>query len=431
MNDREVPTGKIRRVLTGGRTAAKVGSQVIGYYAKRPFLSEQGREIAKEKVSQESAQTLFQGLSLLKGTALKMAQMLSLEMEILPDAFCRELSKAYHQVPPMNRALARQVVEDGLGRPPEEIFKTFNSKAFAAASLGQVHHAVHEDGRDLAVKIQYPGIANTIQSDLGLMRNLLGPLIQEELLVPTLDEIAARLLEEVDYLQEADNLNFFNQHLQRGSIRVPQALGELSSGTVLATTLMPGQPLDQWLQTDPSQEARDRIAQSLSDLVVTGLYELGVIHADPNPGNFIIAEDLTVGLVDFGCVKRVDADFVEQYRQIALAAAHFERGGHYQQMIELGFIPPDLDGETREAIEAVSDDIGHWFSRLFRVETFDFKANPGFIAEGQAISRQIHKWQRHLRVNPNFVFLDRTRYGLLRIFEMMGARIKFRNRFEW
>ncbi len=344
----DLPTGKLGRTLAGGRTAAKVGGKLLTYYAKRPFLSPESRSRAKEKASMEGAQTLFQGLSLLKGTALKMAQQLSLEMDLLPESACRELAKAYHQVPPINRALVRRVVQTGLGRSPEEAFAHFETEAFAAASLGQVHRATDRQGRRLAVKLQYPGIADTIESDMGMLRRMLGPLIQRDQLLSTLNEIAARLHEEVDYLQEADNLRYFADHLKISGLRIPQVQTDLTSPTVLTTSLMPGKPLDLWLRDNPGQEARDRIARQLNAMVVKGLYELLVVHADPNPGNFIIADDLAIGLVDFGCIKRLEPDFAEQYRQLVLAAARHDDDAHFQLMVETGLIPADLDCRTME-----------------------------------------------------------------------------------
>lgn len=429
--DTRIPTGKIGRALSGGRTAARMGRQAIGYYAKRPFLSAQERSDAREKATREGARTLFQGLGLLKGTALKMAQMLSLELDILPEAVRGELSKSYHQVPPINQALVRKVVHDGLGRPPEALFERFDSRAFAAASLGQVHRAALGDGRDLAVKIQYPGIAGTIKSDVDLLRRLLGAVIEEHQLIPTLNEIAARLHEEVDYLQEADNLTFFARHLALDGVRIPRVLPGLTARTVLTTTMMPGKPLDLWLQEGPGQEARDRVAQTLNDMVVKGLYELNAIHADPNPGNYIIADDLTIGLVDFGCVKRLDDVFVEQYRQLARAAAHNDAEDHIDAIIQLGMIPVDADPSLRAMAAEISAVAGSWFNRMFVDEVFDFGAHPGFIGQGQAVMGQCHDLFRHLHINPDFIFLDRTRYGLLRIFEMLGARVRFRNSYEW
>jgi predicted unusual protein kinase regulating ubiquinone biosynthesis (AarF/ABC1/UbiB family) len=425
------PTGKVGRALSGGRTAAKVGRQVLTYYAKRPFLSEDGRRQAQEQVARQGAQTLFQGLSLLRGTALKMAQQLSLEMDLLPEAACRELAKAYHQVPPINRALVRKAVSTALGRPPESLFKRFELEAFAAASLGQVHRALGHPDQALAVKIQYPGIAKTIDSDVSLLKQMLRPMIQSDDLMPTLNEVADRLREEVDYLQEADHLRYFADHLKVDGVRIPRVFEDLSARTVLSTALMPGKPLDIWLQDNPDQAARDHVARLLDDLFIKGLYELNVIHADPNPGNFIISDDLTIGLVDFGCVKRLNPGFVEQYRQLALAAAHHEEGAHFEQLIALGLVPPDLSSETIEEIKTISSAMAGWFGRLFFDEIFDFRKQAAFIAEGKQVMRRFHHLRRYLRINPEFIFLDRTRYGLLRIFEIMGARVSFRNPYEW
>lgn len=429
----EQPVGKFSRLWIGGGTAAKVGGKILGYYAKRPFMGTEHRRRARDTMAQESAQVMFKGLSLLKGTALKMAQQLSLEMDMLPEAACRELARAYHQVPPINRALVRRVIQNAFGRPPEKVFARFDPNAFAAASLGQVHGAADHDGTPLAVKIQYPGIAKTIDSDLGLLRQMLRPMIQSDQLLPVFQEIAARLHEEVDYLREADNLAWFADHLKIQGLQTPRPRPELSTATVLTTTRMPGRPLDAWLKTQPEQNAVDQVAQTLQRLFITGLYDLRVIHADPNPGNFIISDDLTVGLVDFGCVKRLEPTFVEHYRRFSSASAHQKNGSHFEQMVNLGLIPSpgDMDGAVKDKLVEAGDAISHWFGRLFKHEEFDFSACPGFIAEGKAVMSRYHDLRRYINLNPEFIFLDRTRYGLFRLFEQMGARVRFRNPYEW
>ncbi len=426
-----LPDGRVKRAIVGGSTAAKVSGKALMHYAKRPFMSAAARQTSRDEMLRDSARTLFQGLSLLKGTALKLAQLLSLEMDLLPESACRELAKAYHQVPPINKALVRKTIRDGLGKPPEEAFRQFDLDAFAAASIGQVHAAVDDDNTLLAVKIQYPGIAETIESDLGLLRQALRPVIENDQLLPLLSEMSARLHEEVDYHREADNLSWFARHLKIDGIDIPEIKPALCSQKVLSTTQMPGVPLDQWLESRPDQDAVDHVAQKLQQIFITGLYDLHVIHADPNPGNFIIADDLTIGLVDFGCVKTLHPTFVTQYRRLAHSAAHRQDQDHFQVMKTMGMIKGEPDTEISEQVQYFGDAFSHWFCRLFEQEKFDFGRQPDFIAQGKSVMGQCHQLRRHIAINPDFIFLDRTRYGLLRLFERMGARVRFRNKYEW
>ena len=188
-----IPENKFQRSIEGGKTAVKVGGKILKYLAEKPFLSSQKRNAARQRTSRESAEILFKGLSLLKGTALKIAQQLSFEIDVFPEEVRNELEKSYHQVPPLNRALVRKVLTHALGKPPERIFSSFESNAFAAASLGQVHRAQTKDGRHLAIKIQYPGIDRTISGDIGLIKNLLRPSADFRLYRSALEEIEARL----------------------------------------------------------------------------------------------------------------------------------------------------------------------------------------------------------------------------------------------
>lgn len=426
-----MPTGKWERALTGGRTVAKVGGNMLTYYVKKPFLSSVNKHIARDQMSRQSAQTLFQGLSLLKGTALKMAQQLSLEMDMLPEAACRELAKAYHQVPPINRALVRKVVQEGLGGLPEKFFATFELNAYAAASLGQVHRATDHHHRPLAVKIQYPGIAKTIDNDVSFLRHMLKPIIQSEHLTPALEEVAARLREEVDYEQEAENLSYFSSEMNVQGVNIPNVFPDLTSPTILTTTLMPGRPLDIWLRTNPRREDRDRVAKRLQSTFLRGLYELNAIHADPNPGNFIVADDMTINLVDFGCIKRLSSGFVNQYRLLTKSAAHLHDKDHFRHMIDMEFFSPNLPPPVFEHMKDISNAFGRWFSRLFVEEVFDFSKNPDFISDGKKIMASMQRMRKYVKVNSDFIFLDRTRYGLLRLYEQMGARVVFRNQYEW
>jgi len=427
----KIPKSKLQRSLAGGKTAARVGGKMLKFLAKRPFMDKERQAQEKDRAFNESAEIVFKGLCLLKGTALKIAQALSMEMDVFPEHVRRELEKSYNQVPPMNRVLIRKAIENAFGRPVEDIFQTFDLSAFAAASLGQVHAATAPAGEKLAVKVQYPGIADTIRSDVTLIKSMLYPLKEYELIRPVIDEIKARLLAEIEYENEAANIAFFRENLRLPGIWIPEVYASLSNRQVLSTALVEGQPLNQWLKKAPAPEAVNRVAQTLSDIFIESLYKLNTIHADPNPGNFIICPDGRLGLVDFGCVKKLDPDFVDLYRQLPRTAVAGQKDRHFELLRQLKVVKPGIDAETREQMYVTMYRAGRWIGRLFEVAAFDFKANPDFFAEGRKISYDLHKLRKHMDLNTNFVFLDRTRYGLLRLFESMGATVRIQNPYEW
>ncbi len=417
--------------MTGGKTMAKVGGKVISYLVKRPFLSESGRNSARETLNRQTADILFKAMTLLKGTALKIAQQLSLETDVFPEAVRKELEKSYHQVPPINRALVRKAIQTSLGDLPENLFQSFDDRAFAAASLGQVHHAVSRSNEALAVKIQYPGIAGTIENDISLVRSILRPLGDYHLLKPALDEIQTRLLEEIDYFKEAENIRFFKSGLNLAGVHIPDVHEKISHKTVISTQFFKGTPLDLWLKKSPSRKMRNRVAQSLQDLFIQCLYGLHCIHADPNPGNFLIADDLTVGLVDFGCVKHLSHSFTDKYARIPKVMVSGKKETYFTLLDTFHIISPKAGPDIREELFEALTEFRPVFGRLFTEKYFDFRQHPDFILRLKPVRERIYRLRHHIEMNPDFVFLDRTRYGLLRIFEQMKACLTFRNRWEW
>lgn len=407
-----------------------MGQKALKYLALKPFLTEEKRLQARETLNRESATLLFEGLSLLRGTALKMAQFLSMELDIFPPEITQELQKSYHEVPPINRALVRKIIQNALGKPPEQIFRSFEPCAFAAASLGQVHRATTRDGNRLAVKVQYPGIRETIQSDVQLMRAALRPLPEYRTIISAIEEIETRLLEETDYCRELENTAFFRTHLNLDRVLVPAPCQDLSADTVLLAEYLDGMTLNEWLRTGPGQEERDQVAQTLQDLFLFGLYRLHCIHADPNPGNFIINQDKKIGLVDFGCVKRFDPEFVSLYARLPNLALQGNRGEYLKLLQALRIAGPAMPPEVQDHPFKVFHETGQWLGKLYREEYFDFKANPDFIASGKRMMSQAFELSKHMDINTNFIFLHRTRYGMLRLFEQMGARVCFRNVYE-
>ncbi|XXJ20174.1 ABC1 kinase family protein [Desulfovibrio caledoniensis] len=426
----KTPEGRLARGLVYGGTAARMGGNYLKYAAGKPFVPGRDRERARRNLAEKNAVALFDGLSRLKGTALKIAQMLSLELDLFPAEVRRELEKSYTDVPPMNRAMARKMLVNAYGEKPEAIFMSFDSSAFAAASLGQVHRAVGPDGAQLALKIQYPGIRRTIGDDIRLLRGLLRPFADHKTLEPAVAEIEARFLEETDYLSEAANARFFRDSLGMADIRTPEVFDDLCREQVLCMSFVEGAPLNHWLAADQPREARDVVARRLNDLFLRSFYELECIHADPNPGNYLIADDLAIGLVDFGCVKRFSSDFVRLYRRLPRIIMQGRKKAYFEALREMEVVKGDIGREAEEAIYECAYAFGKWLGRLFEQEYFDFGQETGYIGEGKEIMRAMFQHRKHFVMNPDLVFLDRTRYGLLRIFEQLGCRISLRNPYE-
>ncbi len=426
----DIPRGRFKRSVVGSKTAARVGGKLLGYYAKRPFLSDEKKHRAKEQMEEESAAIVFQALSLLKGTAVKIAQMLSVEMDIFPESVCRELAKSYNQVPPMNQVMVKKTAGNAFNRPVEDVFKSFDTRAFAAASLGQVHRAFDKKGNPLAVKLQYPGIARSIKDDMQIVRHVLRPLSEYDTILPVLHEIEERLSEEIDYRKEADNIAWFSERMPENGFCIPEVKNELSTCTVLTMSYLKGKPLNEWLKSSPDQKARDTVAQRMYDWFLYCFYELNCIHADPNPGNFIIDDDLNVGVVDFGCVRHFNPDFIRRYRKLIRALVTKDKDLHIRMFREFDMIKSEPDPSLSSILKEIVESFCGWYGQLEAEEIFDFGANPDFMKGAKAVSRDIYKIRRHMKLNPNFVYLDRTRYGMLRLFEQMKAKVRIRNSYE-
>ena len=430
MNKIEIPKGKFKRTVISTKTAAKVGGKVLTYLVKKPFLSKDKKTAAKKELSEKSAETIFKSLTFLKGTALKIAQFLSMELEILPEALRKELEKSYNRVPPLNRAIVRKILVDIYEDNPENIFKTFEANAFAAASLGQVHRAETKEGNQIALKIQYPGIRNTIESDLKLVRTVVKPFPDYAFILPGLDEVEKKLIEETDYINEGKNLLFFKKHLKLKSVKVPALYEKYNSDIIIATEYIEGLSLDEWIKTNPSIQEKNKIAGILYEIFIKSLYELKCIHADPNPGNFIITPDLKVGLIDFGCIKQFDQIFIDNYKNLnrAILAGKSE---YFNFLDKLDLFINNISEETKNNLFQIMHKVSNWYSRFYIEEWFDFKKNRDIFTEPQKLFKELAKYKKYFNSQPDFIYLDRTRYGLYRIFEKMQVKIKIRNKHEW
>ena len=304
---KKVPVSSFSRIWTLGSLQARVTLGYFAYWLRGRFADTDERQRLRSEAHLAAALELFGTMGYLRGAVMKVGQMLANLPEVLPEEFAEVLSALHFEAPPMHFAMVRELFLDEFGREPEEVFASFDRKAFAAASLGQVHRARLHTGEDVAVKIQYPGIARTIKSDLRNLRLLLQPMCMGREWQDTLNKLAdieQMLLMETDYAQEAR----FGRKArllfgEADRVVVPRVYGEYSTGRVLTTEYLPGRHLDELLASNPSQEERDNFTHLLTVATFRLYYRLRWLPADPHPGNFIFMADGRLGLIDFGCTR--------------------------------------------------------------------------------------------------------------------------------
>jgi predicted unusual protein kinase regulating ubiquinone biosynthesis (AarF/ABC1/UbiB family) len=453
LTSKKVPTSTLSRSAIAGAAVTKIGLKHVGYKAKQAFSEKLSLTKNAESNSPESNSTevknsfksqqqheeqigelVFTVLSQLRGTAIKLSQLLSMETDILPETIRNKLKSACHEVPPINRALVRKQLVQELGSTPKKLFKEFNSEAFSAASIGQVHQALSFNDEKLAVKIQYPGIGATIDSDLKMLEKLFWILAKttnhmpkKKVITLVLAEMKNRLNEEVNYKIEANNLNWFQRNITLQGIVIPKVEATLSSARVLSMEMLDGQPIDKWLAGKPSQLQRDDIGQKLFDFFWYCALSLKKIHADPHPGNFLVLADGQLGVIDFGCVRSLSNGFVEGLAtMLPKIVDSFIFNKNTQALFtsyqDLKFIDHSVDFTTFES--KVLPDLtcyGQWLGQAYVHKTFDFINKTPCPGKPENLSTGAVKFLSGMySEQPCF---DRAHLGLMNLLTQIGANI--------
>lgn len=322
---------RVGRLTSTGLALGRVVASYRLHTTKAAFLSRASAQRSLERLHDDAARRLYELCVRQGGALLKVGQILSARPDLLPAAFVRELSKLQDAAPPVPFGAIMQVIESELGRPLEDLFAAFEHEPLAAASIGQVHRATTHDGREVAVKVQRPGIAELVELDLELLEHFVKALADT---LPPVDidtivrETRAMIAAELDYRREADLTQRASEFfaLDDTQIRAPSVVRELSTGRVLVTTFMPGEKITTLLDRLREAElanvegARGLISTLLARVLeayVRQTLELGLFHADPHPGNLLASEDGSLVLLDFGCAKEVAP--AQQKRLIQLA----------------------------------------------------------------------------------------------------------------
>jgi predicted unusual protein kinase regulating ubiquinone biosynthesis (AarF/ABC1/UbiB family) len=343
------------------------GARFAGAKAGGIVRSKDGRKDHMDDVALRSAERLVDTLGTMKGAAMKMGQLASfIDTEYLPEEYRElyqaKLGKLRNSAPPMPWDKVRKVLDQACDEPYEELFESIDPQAVAAASIGQVHRGVLHDGRDVAVKIQYPGIDAAIRADLsnaGMILRL------TKALAPGLDakavaaELRERVLEELDYEHEAQNQRSFAR-AYRGHpfIHVPDVVTRLSRDKVLVTEYVSGIGFDQVKQL--GQEERNRFAEIVFRFYLGSIYQLNHFNADAHPGNYVLQEDGRVAFLDFGMTKRLDPEQIRLEEEVVQARLDHDPERLREKLHELGFLrnPKRIDAER---LMAHVDAVGGWY----------------------------------------------------------------------
>ena len=424
----EPPGGARERGFIAAKTGMKIGANYARYLSRRATGT--GKSTARAALHSSNAEDLFTELSKLRGTALKMAQGLSMEPGFLPDQFATVLAKAQYEVPAMGPALVRRLVTQAFGHPPEDMFASFDATAMAAASLGQVHRATLKDGRDVVVKVQYPNVRESVDSDLRIVRGLAGRFLESGLIDPYLQEVRERMMEETDYVQEGQNIVAFTERFEGTDIVIPTWIPEMTTERVITMTHVSGVHLKEFLADDPTQEQKNHFGQMLWDTVHRQVAaDHLTVHADAHPGNFLFMEDGRLGILDFGCVKEFPRDFRDHLIALYRARMSGDHDAQLQAYRDLEMVPDDLPHDGRQYLLEILDVLGGIIESLYRDDVYDFGSGE-LLREFQTImprltGREAYKHRRPVG-SHHFVFVNRLLAGLISMLTQLGARVDTR-----
>lgn len=422
-SDDTLPTqGRFTRFRKLAGLSAQISADVLKSGAKRLA----GQE--PEFLSKAAAEKLVSTLGELKGAAMKLGQAVSMDTELLSPEVRQVIARLQNEAPPMPWEVVARVLREELGDAPEALFREFEPRPLAAASLGQVHRAVLHDGREVAVKVQYPGIAETLTGDmdnLGLVVKTVSKASRLTDGTAYFQELREEMLLETDYLREAALCTSFARGATRlPDLKVPEVVTERTTRRVLTLELLRGRPLKDWVVSGPSAEERFRVARQLILAIYGPFFLSGELQADPHPGNFMVLEDGRLGVLDFGSIKRFSPRFVDANRRMFLHAVRLESMDVMGLSREVGFTSELPDAEAAPLIQEVL----HIAGRPMRTTPYDYATCQ--IPRDMKL-HFARNAARFLKIRPpaEAVMFFRSTGGLAQNLKLIGARGDFRGVF--
>ncbi len=418
----EFPSSKFQR----GKVFAKSGLKIGVNYAKLRLQEKLGKKKSKEEISAlhiRNAEELFKDFTRLRGTALKMAQAISVDRSIFPDEFADVLARSQYQVPPISATMVRQIIKQELGDFPEKIFAHFEPNAMAAASLGQVHRATLKDGRKVAIKVQYPNVRETIESDLAMGKILFRRMAGGKKVDQYFEEVRSKLMEETDYEMEGQNLDNYSNYYAHPDFVTPEWIPSYSTKRILTMSYLEGEHAHEFLKRNPDQESRNRYGQLLWDFFHSQVNDRHTVHADTHPGNFVLTPDGKLGILDFGCIKECPPDFFDSF--LSLMPAHHDEDVQALLPIyydlELLFDDPAKSKEE-EKFYRFCRDFGELMIHPYRSKNFNF-GDSDYDSRMTELLKEAAADGKP-RGSRHFVYIARVVIGLYRMLISLNASIE-------
>lgn len=418
---RPVPTGSVHRLWSVSDLSAQVALAYFAWWVRQWFDGAEAGERRLLETNLAVALKIFHRLGYLRGMLTKLGQAAGTVPHLLPDDVIATLDRLHFDAPPMHYSLIREVLRDELGAEPEEVFASFEQQAFAAASLGQVHRARLKSGEVVAVKIQYPGIARTIDADFRNIGALLFPFRLtrgwDDLKV-IFEEVRRMLHQEVDYEQEAEALRRARTLFRpEDGLVVPNVYAQYSTKRVLTTEFLAGQHLEAFLASNPQQDLRNDVGTKMYRAWVRFYYAY-MGYGDPHSGNYIFMEDGRLGLIDFGCVQNYSEEESERVRfSDRLRDAPEEARAFVRRSLTLSGDDPDLEIYIRLTEEYVN-----WVSEpLQQNGAFDFGDQRHLQRGVDWLGRIVR--ERRTPIHPMYFYWNRSVFGLTALLYRLRAQV--------
>jgi predicted unusual protein kinase regulating ubiquinone biosynthesis (AarF/ABC1/UbiB family) len=420
-----IPVSKVQRAAKFIKTGARVGGNYMKHYAQKVV----NPSMTKDQLHLNNATDIYDSLSELKGSALKVAQMMAMDKNMLPRAYQDKFTMAQYSAPPLSYPLVVKTFKQYFGEAPEGMFDTFTPSAVNAASIGQVHRATKGD-KTYAVKIQYPGIASSVSSDLKLVRPFALRLLNmnERELDHYMDEVEEKLLEETNYDLEVNRgteIATACGHIE--NLTFPIYYKDLSSPRIITMDWMHGLHIREWLLTNPPQDLKNKIGQAMWDFYHYQVHELLQVHADPHPGNFIIQENEKLAVIDFGCVKVIPEDFYRGYFALIKKDLFIKQEELDKIFFDLEFISQKDTPAEQEYFKSVFREMISLLGQPFHVDEFDFADDDYFqqiFMLGDRISNdKMFRKSKMARGSRHGLYINRTYFGLYNLLNQLQAKI--------